>query len=231
MRKNTFIILTIIFYASCAYRPVSKSLKQDFTFCYKDTSYNTSKIRIDGYYEIKKQDSIYVPTENRYKSDTFYTNYHFFNNGMFMYNYFRKKKYKSNNLALYFDDLFKEKDSVNISLLYTSNYWGIYHIKGDTIITQSLDHPSFMNGFMTYEDKFLIYNTDSIIEFYSKILGERNKLIIINFNELYKNKKQKSARFKPLNTMPNPKKCWVMQEKWFWCNEEDWQQYMDSISK
>ncbi len=227
-----YIILTIVFYTSCAYRPVSKNLKQDFTFCYKDTSYDTSIIRFDGYYEIIRIDSVFVREENKYKQRQFYTNYHFFKNGVFMRNYgFRGDKYRPNNIALYFDDLFNENDSIKIKGLYTHYTWGLHHIKGDTIIVQSLDHPSFMNGFMAYEKKFLIFNNDSIIEIESEMLGERDKLIIKNYNELYKIKNKKNAHFKQLNTIPNPKKCWLMQKKWFWCNEEDWQQYMDSISK
>lgn len=34
--------------------------------------------------------------------------------------------------------------------------------------------------------------------------------------------------FIPIEQLPSSN-CWLKEEKWFWCNEEDWKSYMDSI--
>ena len=86
-------------------------------------------------------------------------------------------------------------------------------------------------GWSAWQEKFIIINKNTLVKINVKPINNSKKVNFFYTNYYDRNKiKSDTAIFVPVKNIPNLNN-WLKKEKWFWCNEKDWQQYMDSIKQ
>jgi hypothetical protein len=230
------MLTSLLLMLACAYYPhIPKSIENSFTYSYdgKNTGIDTL-INIDGYYRemslYKRSPTVggFLKEPSIYYVDTFYHYFMFYDNGIFVYNirdaYYDvlKKELVKKNVPLFLKD-FAENSETPVANSFYGNYWGGYIIRGDTIKTQSMYKGKSLNdGWHLRENWYKIIDENSIMRINSFNLPtteisqpvERTHYPII---------------FSPIPAKPKSDKSWILKEKWFWYNEEDWKRYMDSL--
>lgn len=204
-------------------------VKENFSECYnfQDKYYDT-KIKFSGYYvnvepfERRHYDS---KTGKMFGTtlDTIYANIIFFSDGLVVTGFSGLNcgncdiETNSQFISDVSQNKVPEKDS-----FYNGFNWGLYRIFGDTIKIQVVNHPPRFNPYWyLFEHWYLIKKDGTLFPIYSKNL--------IDDKVLEKTETTISYRHIETNILL-PSETWLKKEKWFWCNEEDWRNYMDSIN-
>lgn len=223
MQINLKQIVILIMLSSCGVqKDVPKYISERFTYCYdgKDTGID-SLLKTDGYYVIAES---FKDIGYNSKKDTSYFNMMFYKNGICVFNFFpldNKGRVIDNEfMSLFFKTIIEERESKESSFFYNTRNWGRYIIEGDTLKAQCIYRPSAGETTTIWginEVWYKIINRTTIIEIPSESLTNRTK----------KERKYLPARFVPLIEIPTPD-CWLMKEKWFWCDETEWDSYMET---
>ena len=184
-------------------------------------------ININGYY-IANNYSI-----DNWIHDTIYGYRYmiFFKDGMFAQD-FHSYALNFNDVANFFQDIHDR----NTSEFYAceSCNWGRYLIFGDTIKIQYIVRPILYSSNASWNAREVWYkmiDTNTILKIFEKPICIKN----IEKMHYYEARKLNPViplpcTFVPTDRIPSSN-CWLKQEKWFWCNEEDWKNYMDSLKK
>ena len=213
------LVIILVCFISCR---IPREIRNNFTLCYNQKTYNTS-FNTKGYYEISSlhDSSIFFPG-SILSGDSIKTNMVFFNDGIFLFGFFNHEltpsEYLEKGTEKEFGTFFK---------------WGLYKVDKDTIMAQYVNHPAVLaNTWTAYEILFKILGKNSL-----KYIGIRrlwhssgydkkeftNKYVIRNDSNSY------IASFVPIKKDLPPSDCWLKKEKWFWCNSSDWEEYMRKI--
>jgi hypothetical protein len=165
-----------------------------------------------------------------YHVDTTYHHFMFYDNGIYVYsiqgNYYdnREKKWVIRDVTSFLNDLSENSETLGAKHFY-GNYWGGYIICGDTIKVQSMYQAmSFLDGWHLREDWY-------------KVIDKNTILCINSFNlpttEISQpvRRKRYSITFVPIPAKPKLDESWILKEKWFWCNEEDWKKHKEQMKK
>jgi len=248
----TIFILVLL---GCRFASVPKAMKKNFTYCY-DNSYSNagSLMRLGLYrYGIKYSKS---DIENIYKGRLYYKKgkmvedkswmeldsqivYHyniFYENGLYVSGYWGTLSYKggicipdsnelSKNIIGFFKDAIIKREKHSF---YNDLSWGKYIVHGDTLKIQNTNHPSFMAPTWMPEEKWYLIKSGNILNpfgfKYIKDSPERNvsdKIILYD-------KKILPAIFFPTKELPSPKYSWLLKQKWFWCDEQQYKEWNKS---
>ena len=208
---------------------IPKTLKKSFTYCYdgKYTGIDTL-INIDGYFE----EMVEYPN-HPYLEDTCYHYFMFYNNGLFVYNirdiYYddSKKEWVKKDVPLFLKDFSENSEAPGANYFY-GNFWGSYIIDSDTIKIQKFYKAgSFNDSWHGREEWYRIIDKNTILRINSfnmpKALYSQP-----SYQPVYMI--QHPAIFVSL-AKPKSDKSWILKEKWFWCNERDWKDYMERIKQ
>ena len=105
--------------------------------------------------------------------------------------------------------------------------WGIYELKGDTIKAQFINRPYPPEKYSSYLVMYKVIDRHTIQEISNKEVLPPKK-----FESEYRVKPflNKFYNFIPIEK-PSSSDCWLKEEKWFWCNEEDRNEYKRQIKK
>jgi hypothetical protein len=228
--------MTSIF--GCAYYPnIPKSIENSFTYCYagKSTGIDTL-INIDGYYRAlslyKRSPTVggFLKDTSIYYIDTFYHYFMFYEDGIFVsrvsehYYDNNTKELEKKDVSLILKDIAENPETLHANNFYI-NFWGGYIICGDTIKMQSMFKGMSLNaGWHLREDWYKVIDKNTII---------RINAFNLPTTEISqpKNKTSHPIIFFPIPAKPKPGKSWILKEKWFWCNEEDWRVFRDNLNK
>lgn len=115
----------------------------------------------------------------------------------------------------------RTKDAINN--FYRWSYWGHYIIEDNIIKVQMVSKPSPLSGFNgVFERWFKIIDKNTIGYLGQKTLDTPtgNDDILTNESPIKFN-----IPFMPFNNIPSFKKAWILKEKWFWCNEDDYKEF------
>jgi hypothetical protein len=165
----------------------------------------------------------------------YYSRQMFYDNGLVFgsigdYNSKRHKNDEEENISLFLQEVAENTKAKDSNLFYNFINCGTYMLCGDTIKVQIIHKSYSLND-----------NWSGQEEWYKII--DRNTLQSIRRIPLTTNKKEKEFRLKnylpklqshtftPILIKPNPDEIWILKEKWFWCNEQDWKIYMEKIKK
>jgi len=209
------IIFGVMIISSCGYNIVPKHVKQNFTYCYDgfDTILDT-QINIEGYYDFLKEDCSGCHYYIMFYKDGIYVSGFYYDSMQshfeYMVNYDSKALYRFHKY---------------------NGWWGCYIIDNDTIKLQTVHHPAWWESSMVWwleEVWYKILDENTIIGIYPSKKPVRYPE---NLEEKYYMRKYGvPAKFTPLSVKPDSN-CWLKREKWFWCNENDWKHYMDSLKQ
>ena len=155
----------------------------------------------------------------------------FYNNGLYVYYitsiYYddHKKEHIKKDVSSFLQDFSENSKSPGANYFY-GNYWGSYVICGDTIKIQEIYKGRSLNdGWHGKEEWYKIIDKNTI-----QCIRSFNLPITLPYNS-QPEKKRNPATFVPIPAKPKPDKSWILKEKWFWCNENDWKTYMERLKK
>lgn len=230
-----FSITNILFFSlfSCKpYLEMPSNLQKELFISYNGKNQNNHENLFDikGYYTFYKFGSFSIgpPNTKHYKQlDSVQYNMFFFPDGVFAYCFYVNGQF-SDNVKLYFDSVYDTKKATPNDYWASFN-WGMYKLTGDTIITWSTNRATLNSGWDIREQWFKIIDRQTLKSIYARPIG----LDYLSQEDLekywYNRDRYSEARFTPLEKMPSSDN-WLKREKWFWCNEEDWKNYMDSVN-
>jgi len=204
---------------------VPKYIRNAFSYCYnnEDTGID-SLINIEGYYYISYPDT------------------GFLKGGSFSFILYRNGLYKALLPAKY--DSIKKQYDISLGLQEVVIYrdcekakwfyfgiWGGYVICNDTLKIQYIDKPWPLSSTYGSEEWFKVVDRNTLILINTMPLST-DKSDWRNY-EYYKSIRDEQAKypavFVPVPVKPSPDDAWILKEKWFWCNEQDWKNYMEKI--
>ena len=226
--KQIHIIFFVsILLNSCSiFYKVPKDIKSRFAYCYdgQNTGIDTL-INTDGYYSMGCiTDRWGYLGKYEHIIDTVFVNLMFYKNGIFIYNF---DDY-NHNIPQYFKNIVEYTKNGNDIPFFQRFYWGLYIISGDTIITQYVNHPSPLSlTWLARENRYKIIDSNTIQYIYSKILDRKTE----EERKIFQKSMEQSlsdylpASFIPVEVKPSSD-CWLKKEKWFWCDEIKYEEYM-----
>ena len=209
MKKAVFIIIAFASLTiSC--NSLRRNVKNAFTHCYKGiyTGLDTL-INLEGYYS---SPSLI-----------------FYDNGLVIRPIAKDAVQLNRNDFSLLQEV-AESQETKFSKYHMYNFidCGSYRICGDTIKVQMIHKSYSINDYWRGRESWY------------KII-DRNTLLFISDYVLTTNQKEKDFQeksypfiggtkrtFVSVPALPSPDYFWILKEKWFWCNEEDWKSYMES---
>ena len=222
--RNILIILSfaLLMFNCSLIIPIPKSIENSFTYCFdgKYTGIDTL-INIHGFY---KETVIY----NASLKDTSHQYFMFYDNGIFVWNirdsYYDEKRKKNviKDVELFLKD-FAENSETSCAKSFYLYFWGGYIICGDTIKMQKMSQGLSLNSGWHLREEWY------------KVIDKNTLLFINSFNLPITEISQPVIRtnypivFCPIQSKPKQDKSWILKEKWFWCNEKDWEKYMEKL--
>lgn len=243
MKKLLFMILiffiTVAFQACWLGTNVTKPYRENaFSDCYSGnyTGYDTL-IKLKGYYTSmvinhRTHDSYYDKNPNEFNPfpdiDTGTTLMMFFDDGICVFGL--------SDCFIQDDFLLKViTNHAQQNYFEKSSCWGIYDINQDTLSLACMNYTTFGDPERILKKfTYLIQNNQTL-----KLLNEKfyiqsgSQIDIKEFN--YQNIRYRvnnldttfyyPAHFVPLINLPNSD-CWLKKNKWFWCDEEKYKEYM-----
>ena len=197
-------------------------IEQEFTFKYdgKDTGID-SLLDISGYYYL------------RVERDTSYSFSYmmFFKDGMFVQDRFYYTSNSKKDTPDFYYDIHRNDREYGFHL-YERCTWGRYLIFGDTIKIQYVERPIlYSQGSPWYamEEWYKVIDNNTIREVFAKPIGINNTEKMHYYNARARSPLiQAFGIFVPAERIPSSDG-WIKRGKWFWRNEEDWKNFMDSV--
>jgi hypothetical protein len=210
--KLSILFLTVVICSSCGCT-APKFIKDNFTYCFDgiDTGID-SLINVEGYYvifDIERDSRLHLMF---YKDGTYIEG-------------FSSSYYKS------IQSLFEEmmNDPNKLKGFHKYREWGRYIICSDTIKVQTVERPgagSMSRIWWFSEVWFKIIDRNTIVGIYptKSLVRYPEGIEVKNYMRNY----GIPARFYPLSVKPNSD-CFLKKEDWFWCNEELYRQYKQTL--
>ena len=229
-----FFLSVFLISCKCFYYTTPIRIQQAFIYKYdgKETGID-SLININGYYKANG----YVNEKN----DTIYHggNMMFFKDGMFTQDMFSRNYYSKDisylkDVPRFFQAVHQD-DSLGISNpFYERPIWGRYLIFGDTIKLQYVIRPILYSSdpsWYAMEMWYKVIDKNMIQEIFTKPIGISN-MEKMNYYEARKREHiiLLPCTFVSTEILPSSNG-WIKQKKWFWSNEKDWEEYMDSLKQ
>lgn len=90
---------------------------------------------------------------------------------------------------------------------------GIYNISKDTITTFEFIQDPTLNHKGIFISKYLIIDSNTLQEIYG---------FVVDYNKEVNRPVGGIGKFIPLSETPDLKKFWLLQQKWFWCDEKEY---------
>jgi len=216
MKKVMILPLSLLVFYGCSYPNIPTEIKQKFAVCYtgKDTGIE-SHIEINGYYTIYEQ--------NNYRNNMI-----FFKDGMFASQF------------IIIPDLYASDTCINLiqgrtlirnnkSYINSEFYSGMYWIVGDTIKVRDLNRSSQLSSIFFSESWFKIIDRQTLQYIYYKpLIVDIRTYAVKTIEEWQNGRNLPLAKYHCVDSIPSSDS-WLKEQKWLWCNEEDWKVYMENL--
>jgi hypothetical protein len=177
-----------------------------------------------------------INTKGYYNSG--YWNFMFYDNGLFVYG-FEDRNYEryeddatKKNILLFLKEISEDEQAKGIKLFYDFDDWGSYVICGDTIKMQIMHKSYSLNDAWHGKEKWYKIIDKSTIQLINSfyLTTDKKEIEMHNYYNPYRSIGE-YATFIPIPVKPKPDNCWILKEKWFWCDELDWKDYMKKIEQ
>jgi len=171
---------------------------------------------IDGYFSFTDEGNLVIDNNNG--------NLIFFEDGSYVWQFRFKDSVTLNNIKNNIAQCiftWNEDDQIR-----WGNYWGVYEIRNDTIITNFFIKGTLLGrSWSLTEERYKIINRNTIRKIYIKGLLKADESYYSNKSPWINGEKQ---IFTPVDPLPSSDN-WLKEEKWIWRNESDWKAYMERI--
>ncbi len=230
IQQGIILVFSICLLSSCG---VPKLIQNNFTLNYDGSSTSIdSLLNIKGYYVMSKTYIGGASEKPNYNGkyyqvlDTFYMNYLFFPDGMYVRN-FGYGDGSPNSISKYFENIHNDSLGNRAKSFSISSYWGTYKIQNDTLVVQSINNPAPPKVWYAIEEYFKIIDSVTIIQIGEKPLHKMTEYDWKYWEEKQKERKYLPATFIPTSVLPSSNS-WLKNEPWFWSNES---KYLEWIEK
>jgi len=211
--KKILLLLSLFLFTSCYLvirypLSVPKKIRALYTQCYSIDKLDNIPYRIDGYYNRACNDDDCL-------------------GGSFM---FYKDGTVAEGVALL--DTCKEGEyRINKKYLYNqARPWGTYTISNDTIIVQVIHNVHNSQTIHHYTFKVIDrYKLQLISDYGSRF--DSDTLSLTNEFEMAEGNLNILYEFYPLEYKPNNTHFWLKKKKWFWCDEQEYKEYMRKLKR
>ena len=106
-------------------------------------------------------------------------------------------------------------------------YWGLYELKGNIIKVQYIKRPYPPEKYSSYIVMYKVIDRHTIQEIsHQEVLPPKETEPVYRVKPFL----NKFYNFIPIEKLPSSD-CWLKDEKWFWCNDEDWKEYRRQMKK
>ncbi|NLR77931.1 hypothetical protein [Chitinophaga eiseniae] len=108
-------------------------------------------------------------------------------------------------------------------LLQFCSSWGTYSVSSDTIKIRCSGKGTWMVPYDAIELWFLIKDKEhfEMLVYKDICYPDYPGIRTLKFTAVYV----------PSNKLPTYEDCWLLKEKWFWKNENDWKRFVDNLKK
>ncbi len=188
--------------------------KKDFTYCYNNiyTGIDTL-ISIKGFYHLGSTPYASSQSNRNLSSDSISHCYIFFPNGFFIKEPYIEWLYQTN---------VPEKPEI----YNTIGQCGLYTINEDTIKAQFMESP----GGMSWEKGeiwFKILDNKTLKQLYLKYRSPISSNEVNHYQIKANEDDFQFYTFTPLSVLPDINKNWIINKKWFWCNESKYLEWKE----
>jgi hypothetical protein len=212
MKKTILTIVACTCLASsCICIP--RKIKKAFTYCYTNTYTGIDTlINIEGYH---------------------FNSLLFYDNGLVVRPISRNTYYLRFKEFSFLNEIAENPETKESKSFYNFADCGSYVISGDTIKVQMIHNYHSMNDdWKGLEEwyKIIDRNTLHFLDWFLITTDKKEKEF---FKKYYSFPAGGGARvpFVPIPAKPPLDYYWILKEKWFWCNEQDWKDYMEKIKQ
>jgi hypothetical protein len=178
-----------------------KSIEETFTLCYSGDSTSIREVlNIDGYFRIYRRSKPSGMAMILY------------DDGTLIAEAFSGKPPEPDmsDFEFFLSEVCADSTGKARRRFNTAFCYGLYEIRGDTLVTQVANWPDIMAGFRSWEEHFIIINRNNIQHSYYRQLGPEHKKGEKRF--LY----EEELRFVPFNCKPKAY-IWFKEFEWFHC--------------
>jgi len=211
--KSKVLIITVFACFSLSCSSIPRSIRNAFTYCYEDRYTGIDKlININGSYSVHSLI--------------------FYDNGLVVSPLYRDAEQLRRNDFSFLQEVV-ENTEAKYSRYHIYNFidCGSYKICGDTIKIQMIHKSYSMNDTLRGEESwYKIIDRNTLFYLGSFVLTTNQKEIEFQ-KKYYPFKGGFKVSFVPIPAIPQPDYFWILKEKWFWCNEQDWKNYMEKIKQ
>jgi len=235
--KIFLIVFICALSTSACFNRIPRAIKESFTFCFDGKCTGIRNlINIDGYFKervlIKRSPAVggFLTDPSVYYIDTFYSRFMFYDNGLFVsglhdsyYDHYKRKRIRK-DVSLLLKGISESNEAPGASTFYRF-FWGSYIIRGDTIKTQEISQWRSLNaGWSLREDWYRVIDRNTIerIGLDLPVTAGRSRHL---------NRTNYPIVFVPIPAKPTPYYSWILKERWFWCNELDWKNFLNNNMK
>jgi hypothetical protein len=207
MVVNTLLFIAIG-YTGC--RPIRETRErfQYTKFCYTPGKKIVDKISTGGYYEFSYSYLAHKGGANDTSLTHAINTCTFFDDGTFIYNFTTRSLEQG-----------VDPDSKNYSRF---KHWGTWTISNDTVKSQYLEPPGGMS-WSRQQIWFKVIDRNNLewLAQGSEITASDIKAYKVSAGALGRNK----GHFVTFSPLPDPQKSWLMERKWFWCDQKQYQEW------
>lgn len=225
---SILLIVSTTLLSGCYTITARKEFKNKIKTCYTGEKTNRLNNIFDnlGYFTlyVKGNFSSGEPNTKDYiEYDSLPINIMFFNDGIYLQNFYLHDKH-ADDMQYYFNNIYgTEEDEENF---WQNSFWGSYMLWGDTVRTQFFFIGSLNAGWYGVEEWYKIIDRKTLKSIYRRPIG--TSVTSEQLETYWKNDdRYTQAEFVPLNRMPSSD-CWLKKEKWYWCDENNWREYMNA---
>jgi hypothetical protein len=137
----------------------------------------------------------------------------------------------SNKPPLFLKEIIENPDAKNSKPFYLFADCGGYIICGDTIKIQMIDNCRFNDEYRCGKESwYKIVNKDTLLFLVSFLITTDQKEKEY-WGKHYPLKGGWTRTFNSISIKPLLDYYWILKEKWFWCNTNDWKDYMAKIKQ
>jgi len=210
MKKIILIIIVCAcFTLSC--NSIPRNIKNAYTYCHANTYTGIDTlINIEGYYSNSMM---------------------FYDNGLVIAN--NSMSLFSDMTTLFSNEIAADFETKDMKLFYNLINCGKYVICGDTIKVQMIHKSYSINDSWHGREKWYKIVDKNTIRFLDWFLITTNQKEKKLWRKNYPIPAEEGAKstFVPMPTKPPLDHYWILKEKWFWCNEQDWKDYMEKMKQ
>lgn len=146
----------------------------------------------------------------------------FFKDGVYLENFLILDD-KPTTVQNYFNHIY-DANVDTVTSNFHATWWGTYKIQGDTIIALFFFIGSLNAGWFGREEWYKILDNQTIKSIYANPIG--GDVSVEQLQEFWCNRDRfTTGKLVPLEKIPSSD-CWLKKGKWFWCDENQWLDYM-----